>query len=145
MWRWLVAKVNCWSPGRHPLCRIFLFSQALVQYHNRYSPQNKCVCVLNNIKMRSFQSVGYIVEGRFHSFVVLSSNRRTKQKNEVKYQHIEIVTLKTKGIVITLQISTLHFLSQTQIISFHLSEETFLFTLRLKNEPYVHYFYMILN
>ncbi len=23
MWRWLVAKVNCWSPGRHPLCRIF--------------------------------------------------------------------------------------------------------------------------
>jgi hypothetical protein len=53
MWRSLVAKVKCWSPGRHPLCRIFLFSQYIVQYYyNRYGQVNKCVYALNNMKNR---------------------------------------------------------------------------------------------
>jgi hypothetical protein len=119
MWRSLVVKVNCWSPGRHPLCRIFfLLSQFRVQYYKRYSEVNNCVCAVNNLykkKWDLFSQWAILLKGDFICFLCCHQIKE-QNNNEVKYTHIE---LTSKQKTLSSHLKFVHFISlRHNIISF---------------------------
>jgi len=84
MWRSLVVKVNCWSPGRHPLCRIFFCSHNLEYNTTRDIVKSISVYVL--LTMCKKNGI-FLASGLFYLFSVLSSNKRTKQQWSQVYTH----------------------------------------------------------